>query len=50
MVASPYLDLLVGGDGTEDDLCEALSGEHPKTDASDDPAIFDEGEGLVLAV
>lgn len=38
-----YLNLLIGCDGTEDDLREALSGKHPKTDASDDPAILDEG-------
>lgn len=37
-----YLNLLIGCDGTEDDLREALSGKHPKTDASDDAAIFDE--------
>ena len=29
------LDLLIRGDSTEDDLCEALSGEHPEADASD---------------
>ena len=45
-----YLNLLIGRDGAEDDLCEALSGKHPKTDASDDAAIFDKGEGLVLPV
>ena len=45
-----YLDLLIGCDGTEDDLREALSGKHPKTDATDDAAIFDKGEGLVLPV
>lgn len=45
-----YLNLLVGCDGTEDDLCEALSGKHPKTDATDDAAIFDKGKGLVLPV
>lgn len=38
-----YLNLLIGCDSTEDNLCEALSGKHPKTDASDDTAIFDEG-------
>lgn len=45
-----YLDLLVGRDGTEDDLCEALSWKHPEADAADDASIFDEGEGLVLPV
>lgn len=45
-----YLNLLIGCDGTEDDLREALSGKHPKADAADDAAIFDEGEGLVLPV
>lgn len=45
-----YLNLLIGCDGTEDDLCEALSGKHPKTDATDDAAIFDKGKGLVLPV
>lgn len=44
-----YLDLLVGRDGTEDDLCEALSWKHPEADAADDASIFDEGEGLVLS-
>ena len=38
-----YLNLLVGCDGTEDNLREALSGKHPKTDASDDAAVFDKG-------
>lgn len=47
-MAARYLNLLIGRDGTEDDLREALSGKHPKTDASDDAAVFDEGEGLVL--
>lgn len=37
----PYLDLLVGCDGTEDNLSEALGGEHPETDPPDDTAIFD---------
>lgn len=45
-----YLDLLVGRDGTEDDLCEALSWKHPEADAADDASIFDEREGLVLSV
>lgn len=45
-----YLDLLVGRDGTEDNLCEALSWKHPEADAADDASIFDEGEGLVLSV
>lgn len=45
-----YLDLLVGRDGTEDDLCEALSWKHPEADAADDASVFDEGEGLVLSV
>lgn len=43
-----HLHLLVGRDGTEDDLREALSWKHPETDAADDAAVFDEGEGLVL--
>lgn len=46
----PYLHLLIGCDGTEDDLREALSGEHPEADAADDAAVFDQGEGLVLPV
>lgn len=45
-----YLNLLVGCDSTEDYLCEALRGKHPKTDASDDAAVFYEGQGLVLPV
>lgn len=45
-----YLNLLIGCDGTEDDLREALSGKHPKTDATDDAAIFNKGKGLVLPV
>lgn len=48
--ANLYLDLLVGRDGTEDDLCEALSWKHPEADAADDASVFDEGEGLVLSV
>ncbi|TNN52773.1 hypothetical protein EYF80_037006 [Liparis tanakae] len=50
MTVIVYLNLLVGGDGTEDDLREALSGKHPEADAADDSAIFDKGEGLVLPV
>lgn len=42
--------MLVGCDGAEDNLCEALSGKHPKTDASNYTAIFDQGEGFVLPV
>lgn len=45
-----YLNLLIGCDCTEDDLSEALSGKHPKTDATDDAAIFDKSKGLVLPV
>lgn len=48
--ANLYLDLLVGCDGTEDDLCEALSWKHPEADAADDASVFDQGEGLVLSV
>lgn len=48
--ADLYLDLLVRCDGAEDDLREALSGKHPETNATDDAAVFDEGEGLVLPV
>lgn len=47
---SPYLDLLVGGDRTEDDLCESLSGEHPEADPSNHTAIFNQSQGLVLPV
>lgn len=47
---SGYLDLLVGRDGTEDDLCEALCWKHSEADAADDASVFDEGEGLVLPV
>jgi hypothetical protein len=39
--ARPYLHLLVGCDGTEDDLSEALGGEHPETYPPNDTAIFD---------
>lgn len=42
--------MLIGCDGTEDNLCEALSGKHPETDATNDAAIFDKGKGLVLPV
>lgn len=49
-IKSRYLDLLVGRDGTEDDLREALSWEHPEADPTDDASVFDEGEGLVLSV
>ena len=49
-VSSVSLDLLVGGDGTEDDLGEALAGEHPETDAADRTPVLDEGQRLVLRV
>lgn len=39
---SPYLDLLVGGDRTEDDLSEPLGRKHPEADAPNHSAIFDE--------
>ena len=42
--------MFVGCDGAEDDLSETLSGKHPKTDASNDAAIFDKGKRLVLPV
>lgn len=42
-MVSAYLNLLIGCDSTEDDLREALSGKHPKTDASNNSAIFDKG-------
>lgn len=45
-----YLHLLIGCDSAEDNLREALSGKHPKTDASNDTAIFDESKSLVLPV
>lgn len=48
--AVSYLDLLVGGDSTEYDLCEALRGEHPEADPSDHTAIFDQRQSLVLTV
>ncbi len=44
------VNLLVGGDGAEDDLAEALRGEHVKADAADDAAVLDEHEALVLGV
>ena len=40
---STNLHLFIGCDSTEDNLREALSGKHPKTDASDDAAIFNKG-------
>ncbi len=43
-----YLDLLVWGDRTEDDLCESLSGEHPEADPSNHTAIFNQSQSLVL--
>ena len=49
-VSSVSLDLLVGGDGTEDNLGEALAGEHPETDAADRTPVLDEGQRLVLRV
>lgn len=42
--------MLVRCDGTEDDLREALSGKHPKTDAPDDSTVFNKGKSLVLSV
>lgn len=37
-----HLDLFVGGDGTKDDLCEALRRKHPEADPSDHAAILDQ--------
>lgn len=48
-MASPYLDLLIRGDGTEDNLCESLSGKHPEADASDHTAVFNQSQCLVFS-
>lgn len=45
-----HLDLLVGRDGAEDDLREALRRKHPEADPTDHAAVFDEGERLVFPV
>lgn len=37
-----HLDLFVGGDGTKDDLCEALRWKHPEADASNHAAVLDQ--------
>lgn len=42
------LDLFVGGDGTEDDLCKALGGKHPETDASYHLVVLHQGQALVF--
>ena len=43
-----HLDLLVGGNGAEDDLGEALSGKHAEADPADDSPVLDQGHALVL--
>ena len=42
-VGSVTFDLLWGSDGAEDDLCEALTGEHPEADPADGSPIFYQG-------
>ncbi len=44
------LDLLVGGDRAEDDLGEALRGEHPEANAADRSTVFHQRQRLVLRV
>lgn len=46
---STYLDLLIGGDSTEDDLCEALHGKHAETDPSYHLVVFHQCQTLVLS-
>ncbi len=49
-VRAVTFDLLVGGDGAEYDLGEALGGEHVKADASDDAVVLDQDEAFVFRV
>ena len=44
------LDLLVAGDGAEDDLGEALAGEGPEADAANWSSVLYKGQGLVFGV
>ena len=48
-VAHTYLDLFVGGDSTEDDLCEALDGKHAETDPSYHLVVFHQCQALVFS-
>ena len=47
-VRAVALDLLVGRDGAEDDLAEALRGEHVKADGANHPAVLHQHKALVL--
>ena len=37
-----YLDLLIGGDGTEHDFCEILCGKHSKTNSTNGFVVLDQ--------
>ena len=44
-----YLDLFIGGDSTEDNLCEALCGKHAETDPPYHLGIFHQRQTLVFS-
>lgn len=46
--ACAHLDLLIGGDSTEDNLREALGGKHAEADPTNDPPVLDQGQSLML--
>lgn len=46
--ARTHLDLFIGSDSTEDNLCEALGGKHAEADPTNDPPVLDQGQSLVL--
>lgn len=47
-VCAVALHLLIGGDGTKHDLCEALSSKHAEADPSNGPVVLDECQCAVL--
>ena len=46
---SVAFDLLWRRDGTEDDLCETLTGKHAETNAADGSSVFDQRQSSVFA-
>lgn len=49
-MSSVAFDLLRGSDGAEDDLCEALTGEHPEADPADGSAVFHQRQCSVFTI
>ena len=45
---APYLDLLTGRYGTENDLCKVLWGEDSEADAANHSFLFDESQGVMF--